>query len=271
MDWTSRPGTGAGLPTGSPEDRALARARGLVRDSAHIIAFTGAGISAESGIPTYRDADESLWAKYDPEKVVQIDAFLVDPAPFWHFFLDVRYRAVTDARPNAGHTALAAMEAAGRLKAVITQNIDGLHQAAGSRRVIELHGNTRSIGCLACHASYPMEEVYLILQKELPPPCPRCGGLLKPEVVFYGEQLPELALAEAAAEIMACDLLIAIGSSLRVYPAAALPEQAKAGGARLIIVNKTTTPYDHLADGLLRAPAGVVLPALAAAALGRSD
>jgi NAD-dependent deacetylase len=262
MDWISRPGAGAGPPT----DPALTRACDLVRECAHIVAFTGAGISAESGIPTYRDADESLWAKYDPEKVVQIDAFLVDPAPFWHFFLDVRYRAVTAARPNAGHVALAEMEGVGRLKAVITQNIDGLHQAAGSRRVIELHGNTRTIGCLACHARYGMEEVYLILQKQLPPLCPQCGGQLKPEVVFYGERLPELALAEAAAEVMACDLLIAIGSSLRVYPAAALPEQAKAGGARLIIVNKTTTPYDHLADGLLRAPAGVVLPVLAEAA-----
>jgi NAD-dependent deacetylase len=266
MDWTSRTGAGAGPPT----DRALARACELVRESAHIVAFTGAGISAESGIPTYRDADESLWAKYDPEKVVQIDYFLVDPAPFWHFFLDVRYRAVTDARPNPGHTALAEMEAAGRLKAVITQNIDGLHQAAGSRRVIELHGNTRSIACLRCHARYSMEEVYQQLQKELPPPCRQCGGMLKPEVVFYGEALPELALADAAAEIMDCDLLIAIGSSLRVYPAAALPEQAKAAGARLIIVNKTSTPYDHLADGLLRGSSGEVLPAIAAAALGRT-
>lgn len=263
--------TGQAAGGGPPADPALRRACELVRSSAHIVAFTGAGISAESGIPTYRDADEGLWVKYDPEKVVQIDAFLSDPAPFWHFFLDVRYRAVTDARPNPGHAALARMEAAGRLKAVITQNIDGLHQAAGSRRVIELHGNTRSIACLRCHARFTMEEVYQQLQEEVPPPCRRCGGLLKPEVVFYGEPLPELALAEAAAEIMTCDLLIAIGSSLRVYPAAALPEQAKANGARLIIVNKTSTAYDHLADGLLRAPAGTALPLLADAALGGSD
>ncbi len=267
MDGSTDHAAGAGPPA----DPALRRACGLVRDSAHIVAFTGAGISAESGIPTYRDADESLWVKYDPEKVVQIDAFLSDPAPFWHFFLDVRYRAVTEARPNPGHVALAHMEAAGRLKAVITQNIDGLHQAAGSRRVIELHGNTHSIACLRCHARFTIEEIYQQLQKELPPPCRRCGGMLKPEVVFYGEQLPELALAEAAAEIMSCDLLIAVGSSLRVYPAAALPEQAKANGARLIIVNKTPTPYDHLADGLLRASAGEALPLLAGAALGGSD
>ncbi len=263
---TERPAGG-----GPPVDPALRRACELVRDSAYIVAFSGAGISAESGIPTYRDADESLWVKYDPEKVVQIDAFLSDPAPFWHFFLDVRYRAITEASPNPGHAALARMEAGGRLKAVITQNIDGLHQAAGSRRVIELHGNTRSIACLRCHTRYGIEEVYQQLQQELPPPCRRCGGALKPEVVFYGEALPELALAEAAAEIMTCDLLIAIGSSLRVYPAAALPEQAKANGARLIIVNKTPTPYDHLADGLLRAPAGEALPVLAGAALGGSD
>ncbi len=248
-------------------DAQVARARELVRGAARIVAFTGAGISAESGIPTYRDAEESMWRKYDPEQVVQIDAFLADPEPFWHFFIDVRYRAMEEAQPNPGHDALARMEAAGRLEAVITQNIDGLHQMAGSRRVIELHGNTRSIGCLACGATHSMADVYRILQERIPPPCPACGGMLKPRVVFYGEALPEAALAEAAEMVMACDLLIAVGSSLRVYPAAALPEQAKLRGAGLIIVNQTTTPYDDLADSLLRQASGSVLPGLAQAAL----
>jgi NAD-dependent deacetylase len=247
-------------------DAGLERARELVARAEQVVVFTGAGISAESGIPTYRDAEESLWTKYDAQKVVQIDSFMRDSTDYWHFFLDVRYRVISDAKPNPGHLALAAMERAGKLAAVITQNIDGLHQAAGSERVIELHGNTRRIDCLSCGARYTLDEVYGMLAKTLPPPCKSCGGMLKPDVVFFGEALPEQALREASELARSCDVLIAIGSSLRVYPAAGLPEWAKANGAGLIIVNKTPTPFDQLADALLRGAAGELLPILARAA-----
>lgn len=245
-------------------ETSLERACELVHRAQRIVAFTGAGISAESGIPTYRDAEESLWKQYDPDKVVNIHYFQRDPKPYWHFFREQRYIVMSRARPNAGHIALAEMEQTGRLRAVITQNIDGLHQAAGSQKVIELHGNTRTIGCLRCEADHTMEEVYAQLETTFPPVCRECGGGLKPRVVFFGESLPRKALLAAAEEARATDLLIAIGSSLQVYPAAAVPSEARRAGAKLLIVNKTPTPFDDMADGVLRAAAGRVLPKLAA-------
>jgi len=245
------------------EDDALARTRARVAGASKIVAFTGAGISAESGIPTYRDCDDSLWRRYDPDLFANIDVFMRDSTYYWNFFKDVRYQVISSARPNPGHEALAEMERAGKLSAVITQNIDGLHRAAGSRRVIELHGNTRRISCLACSRTYSMEEVREQLETELPPPCRICGGKLKPDVVFFGEQLPQAALSEAARVLAECDLLLAIGSSLQIYPAAGMPQQAKLGGAGLVIINKTPTPYDDFADELLPHAAGEVLPLLA--------
>lgn len=251
---------------GREEQRALQRAQDLVASARQRVAFTGAGISAESGIPTYRDCDDGLWSRYDPDTFAHIEVFLRDSSLYWRFFQDVRYQAISGARPNAAHRALAALQRAGHLAAVITQNIDGLHQAAGSRDVIELHGNTREIGCLDCGCTYSMEEVFEQLRRELPPPCRACGGRLKPRVVFFGEALPQEALARAAAAVQGCDLLIAIGSSLRVYPAALLPGEARRHGGRLIIVNKTPTPSDSEADVVLRGPAGETLPILARAA-----
>ncbi len=243
----------------------LQKAVDLVRGATRIAAFTGAGISAESGIPTYRDSDDSLWSEYDPDKFANIDYFMRDSSLYWRFFRDVRYQAIRHAPANPGHKALAQMERTGRLIGIITQNIDGLHQEGGSNRVIELHGNTRNIDCLNCGARYSMDEIRAQIDKELPPPCRACGGMLKPKVVFFGESLPEQALVEAAQITGTCDLLLAIGSSLVVYPAAAFPERAKMNGAKLIIINKTPTPYDSLAEVVLRESSGEVLPALAAA------
>ncbi|MBD3236436.1 MAG: NAD-dependent protein deacylase [Candidatus Eisenbacteria bacterium] len=244
----------------------LARAEEIVARARQIVAFTGAGISSESGIPTYRDTNDAIWEKYDSETIAEISHFRRDPRNFWRFFQEARYVAMSQAEPNPGHRALAAMERAGRLHSVITQNIDGLHQQAGSQRVIELHGNTRRILCLECGERHAFEEVYEILQLRNPPPCRACGGMLKPDVVFFGEPLPAAALMEAGQAIADCDLLIAIGSSLVVYPAAALPEQAKRQGADLMLVNLTPTAYDSIADVVLPASAGEVLPALARAA-----
>jgi len=241
----------------------IERVARLVGEARHIVAFTGAGISAESGIPTYRDAG-GLWYKYDPNKYANIDYFLQDPSYYWQFFREVRYPLLfEEAKPNPGHLALAELEAHGPLRCVITQNIDGLHQEAGSQRVIELHGNTRIIRCLDCSKEYGAQRVYQLTETHMPPPCPDCGGLLKPAVVFFGEQLPEEAVRQAYDEAESCDLFLVVGSSLVVYPAAHIPVRAKECGARLVIVNKEPTVMDDMADAIVHEEAGTALPHIA--------
>lgn len=231
----------------------------LVAAARRIVAFTGAGISAESGIPTYR-GEGGLWSEYDPAKYASIDHFRRDPSYYWSFFRDLRYRIVAEARPNAGHVALAELERRGRLDVVVTQNIDGLHQVAGSGRVIELHGNTRVIGCLACGAEFDFAEIHARVATELPPTCATCGGALKPRVVFFGEPLPAAAMHEGMAAAAACDLLLVVGSTLQVHPAAALPLVAREAGARVVIVNVGPTAMDEIADVFLDGKAGEILP-----------
>ncbi|MEF8824307.1 MAG: NAD-dependent deacylase [Desulfohalobiaceae bacterium] len=221
--------------------------RAMLESSSHLLAFTGAGISAESGIPIYRGAD-GLWNKYDPNKVADADYFFHNPAYYWQFVRDVRYPALRDAAPNQGHRALAELERMGLLKALVTQNVDGLHQDAGSENVLELHGNTRRIRCLDCGGGYVLEALEDRMRGEMPPSCPDCGGLLKPDVVLFGESLPEGALQEAVRQSRSCDCFLAIGSSLVVQPAASLPMMAKQAGAGLVIVNKEETPLDAMAD-----------------------
>ncbi|BBO91398.1 NAD-dependent protein deacetylase [Desulfosarcina ovata] len=232
--------------------------RQLVAAASHMVAFTGAGISAESGIPTYR-GDDGLWNKYDPAKFANIDNFYKDPGYYWNFFREVRYPAISKAQPNDAHTALAELEAKGILKAVITQNIDGLQQAAGSKNVLELHGNTRRIICLQCSRQRAMDDVYQQLDTELPPTCPSCGGTLKPDVVFFGESLPADVLEGAVAAAQACDLFLVVGSSLVVQPAAGLPALARRNGARLVIINRDPTPLDQMADLVFNQRASDVL------------
>ncbi len=223
-----------------------------------VVAFTGAGISAESGIPTYR-GEGGVWHDYDPAKYAHVRIFEEDPTYYWSFFRDVRYPVVKDAEPNRAHRILAGLETQGALTAVITQNIDGLHQAAGSSRVLELHGNTRRISCRQCKAGYTMDEVFEQLETRLPPVCASCGGALKPEVVFFGESLPGEVLHAALEESRACDLFLAIGSSLVVQPAASLPVMARESGARVAIINKDPTPLDTLADAVFHDSASEVL------------
>ncbi|RJP74192.1 MAG: NAD-dependent deacylase [Candidatus Zixiibacteriota bacterium] len=226
-----------------------------------VVAFTGAGVSAESGIPTYRGTG-GFWTQYDPDKYAAIDYFLTDPSYYWSFFRDVRRDLLHKARPNPAHTALAEMERRGLLEAVITQNIDGLHQAAGSRRVIELHGSNRRFSCLDCGREYALAEAEAALEKELPPRCGECGGVLRPGIVFFGEMLPARAVDEAHDLARRARLLLVIGSSLVVYPAAQIPLIAKTSGARLALVNDEPTPADDLADWIVRGKAGEVMPEL---------
>ncbi len=223
-----------------------------------IAAFSGAGISSESGIPTYRGAG-GLWTKYDPNLYAYIDHFNRDPSYYWNFFKDVRFPILKKAKPNRAHLALAELESMGKLKRVITQNIDGLHQEAGSSRVIELHGNTRVMVCTDCLHEYSIDEAYAFLEKEIPPLCTDCRGILRPDVIFFGETLKPQVLDDAYREAGSCDFLIVVGSSLVVTPAADIPVTAKRGGAKLAILNIDPTPLDDIADYVISEPAGDIL------------
>lgn len=239
------------------------RAAALLSSARAGIALTGAGISAESGIPTFR-GEGGLWTQYDPVKVATIDNFLQDPSAYWKVAKE-RGPAVLSARPNPAHRALAAFERAGRLVAVVTQNTDGLHQDAGTHRVIELHGSGRTVQCLDCGSRESRAEVQARLQSEMPPRCPLCGGgFLKPTVVLFGEAMPTPAVEEAFALARAADVMLVVGSSLVVYPAAHIPSAAVESGAALIVVNAEPTPLDRLAEVVIRGRAGEVLPELAA-------
>jgi len=230
-----------------------------IRSSKLLVAFTGAGCSAESGIPTYR-GENGLWNKYDPNIYANINYFNQDPSYYWNFFREVRYPMLKKVKPNMGHFALAEIEALGNLKTVITQNIDGLHQEAGSSSVIELHGTTRTIFCMNCSKEYSMNDVFLMLETEIPPLCSECNGKLRPAVVFFGESLNPQILHMAFEEAGSCDFLLVVGSSLVVYPAADIPLRAKKRGATLAVINRESTPLDYLADYVINDDSGKVLP-----------
>ena len=230
-----------------------------IKDSKHVVAFTGSGISAECGIPTYRGTD-GLWKKYDPNRYANINYFLRDPSYYWNFFREVRYPMLKKARPGQGHLALAEMEDLGNLETVITQNIDGLHQEAGSSSVVELHGTTRIMSCMGCSRKYTMEEAFDRLKDSCPPLCTECQEKLRPDVIFFGEALNPQTLASAFKKAEQCDFLLVVGSSLVVYPAAAIPQKARQNGAFLAIINKEETALDHEADAVVHGEAGSVLP-----------
>ena len=230
-----------------------------IKASRHVIAFTGAGISAESGISTYR-GQGGIWSKYDPNIYANIDYFMSDPSYYWNFFRDVRYPMIKKAQPNPGHRALAELEKMGKLRLVITQNIDELHQQAGSTTVVELHGTTRRYFCLKCSERYDFDTAYAMTEKEIPPPCSKCKGMIRPDVIMFGESLKTDVLRTAFEEADQSDFVFAIGSSLVVYPAADIPARAKRRGAKLAILNKDDTPLDNLADYVIQEPSGQVLP-----------
>jgi NAD-dependent deacetylase len=237
-------------------DTALEQVAALLRPARSAMAFTGAGISVESGIPHFR-GEGGLWTKFDPYKVAHIDTFRKDPAQYWTYSLEHR-RA--DAEPNPAHRALVDLERAGHLRAVITQNTDGLHQKAGSGQVIELHGSSKGVVCLDCEARFTRADIDRLNREHCPPSCPSCGGqFLKPTVVLFGEALPEAALGEAQVLAMAADVVLIVGSSLQVYPAAGIPRLARQHGAQLCIINAEPTPFD-VATVVIHGKAGEVLP-----------
>jgi len=238
-------------------DTALDQAATLLRPARAAIAFTGAGISVESGIPHFR-GEGGLWTKFDPYKVAHIDTFRKDPAQYWTYSLEHRRM---DAEPNPAHRALVDLERRGHLRAVVTQNTDGLHQRAGSSDVIELHGSSHAVICLDCDARFPRAEIDQLNREHCPPSCLSCGGrFLKPTVVLFGEALPQSALRQAQQLAMAADVVLIVGSSLQVYPAAGIPRLALQHGAELCIVNAEPTPYDEVAAAVIQGKAGEVLP-----------
>jgi NAD-dependent deacetylase len=249
----------------------LERAAALVRAARRGLAFTGAGVSAESGIRTFRGQD-GLWKRHDPIKTASLQHFLRDPSVYWTVSRE-GWPAFERARPNPGHHALAALEATGHLAGVVTQNTDGLHRAAGTEHLVELHGSGRVVRCHDCGAIEPRAEVQARLGVEMPPICRVCGGRhLKPTVVFFGEGLPPSAIEEAFELARACDMILVVGSSLQVYPAAEVPRVAVERGAPLVVVNDEPTPMDIEATVVLQGRSGEILPALQALALvGTTD
>ena len=241
-------------------DMSVARLAELIQERQPCVVLTGAGISTESGIPDFRSA-EGIWAQYDPAEVAHIDALRRDPSRVWEFYAR-RLEALSHAEPNDGHRALAELEERGLVRAVVTQNIDGLHQRAGSREVVEVHGSVREAECIHCGVRVPMEDAVASLPL---PPCPECGEILKPGVVMFGELLPAQAIERAQALAAEAGLLLVVGSSLEVHPVAALPGATLASGGALAIVNRGGTPWDAEAEVVLDAGAGQTLRGLAAA------
>jgi NAD-dependent deacetylase len=239
--------------------------RAWIDEAERVVVLTGAGISTDSGIPDFRGPD-GIWTKNpDAEKTATLSYYLSDPevrrqawrnrleSPAWH------------AEPNAGHRALVTLERRGKLHTLVTQNVDGLHHKAGSdpTRVVEIHGNMREVVCLSCGDRRPMEHALeRVRAGEDDPACLRCGGILKSATISFGQNLEPDDVARAEQAASSCDLFLAVGTSLTVYPAAGLVPLAKRNGARVVIVNAQPTPYDDIADAVLRGPISTILPAI---------
>jgi NAD-dependent deacetylase len=219
----------------------------LIRESACTVALTGAGISVPSGIPDFRTPGKGLWTKVDPMKVAHIDAFHRDTAAFWDYYRP-RFQMLGDKRPNPAHDALAELERRGLLAGVVTQNIDRLHAAAGSEVVVEVHGSIATSSCTTCGSIYELAAVDSLFDEEGIATCSCCMGKVKPDVVLFGELLPERAIVQAQELCARAELLLCVGSSLEVYPVAGLPELTLDAGGRVAVITQSSTPYDSRAD-----------------------
>jgi NAD-dependent deacetylase len=234
----------------------IKRAAKDIVDSHKTIALTGAGVSVESGIPDFRSA-EGLWSKYDPEEYAHINSFRSNPEKIWQMIKEMM-ELVLGAEPNPAHSALAELEQMGLLSSVITQNVDGLHQRGGSKEVIEFHGSNQWLVCLQC--AYRQEAASLSFEA-IPPRCPQCSSILKPDVVFFGEPIPWEAQTRAFEEAGTCELVLAIGTSAVVYPAAGIPTTAKQSGAKIVEINMEPTPLTgFVSDYIIQGSAGTILP-----------
>ena len=238
------------------KDALIKRSAKDILNSQKTIALTGAGISVESGIPDFRSAG-GLWSKYDPEEYAHISAFQSNPAKVWQMIKEMM-ELVLGAEPNPAHIALAELEQMGLLSSVITQNVDGLHQRGGSKEVIEFHGSNQWLVCLQC--GYRQEAASFSFEV-IPPPCPQCNAILKPDVVFFGEPIPWEAQTRSFEEARTCDLVLVVGTSAVVYPAAGIPTSAKQSGATVVEINIEPTPLTgYISDYLIQGAAGAILP-----------
>ncbi len=219
----------------------------LIAGSDSVVVLTGAGISVPSGIPDFRTPGTGIWEKVNPMEVAHIDSFQRDPALFWSFYRE-RLQALSDIQPNRAHEVLVEMERDGQIRAVVTQNIDTLHERAGQQEVIEVHGSIRTSSCSACGAKVLLEDLDERFDAEGIAACPLCQSALRPDVVLFGEMLPPDEMLHATQLAAAADLLVCIGSSLEVYPVAGLPEVTAAAGGKVAIVTQGPTPYDDMAE-----------------------
>jgi NAD-dependent deacetylase len=236
----------------------------LVRESSSTVVLSGAGISVPSGIPDFRSPETGLWADVDPMEVAHIDVFERDPARFWAYYRP-RFQSLGDKRPNAAHEAVAELERRGLIEGVITQNIDRLHRAAGSRNVVEVHGSIETSSCTRCATSFELDEVDALFDVVGVAVCRSCGGPVKPDVILFGELLSEGAMTRARDLAERAELMICVGSSLVVHPVAGLPGLTLERGGALAIVTKGETPYDELARVKLEGEVDEELVALVAA------
>ncbi|MFI1194957.1 SIR2 family NAD-dependent protein deacylase [Micromonospora sp. NPDC020750] len=247
------------------------QAAALLGRAHRVVVFTGAGISAESGVPTFRDALTGFWERFDAQELATAEAFRDDPALVWGWY-EWRRASVRAARPNAGHLAVAAIGARVPDTVLITQNVDDLHERAGSAAPLHLHGSLFAPRCSACARPAPLPDAASVEPahgRRVPPPgCPRCGAPVRPGVVWFGEALPAAALAAAVDAAASCDLLVTVGTSGLVHPAAEIPQVAASLGTPVIQVNPHRTPLDPVCAVNLRGPAALVLPALVEAAWG---
>ncbi|KPK65679.1 MAG: hypothetical protein AMS21_04090 [Gemmatimonas sp. SG8_38_2] len=239
----------------------LERAIGALHEAKSVVAATGAGMSKESGIPTFRDALDGLWARYNPEELATREGFRSDPWRVWGWY-NYRRRLIAATSPHAGHDALAQLEELVPDITVVTQNIDGMHRRAGSKRVLELHGNIHRFKCF--DQDHPVDDMEIPLVEQdgslEPPRCTRCGSYVRPDVVWFGEMLPQGVFEEAESLARTCDVMLVVGTSGLVYPAAALPFTASGGGATVIEVNTEPSEITRTADVFIQGPAGRVLP-----------
>ncbi|MFC1935758.1 NAD-dependent deacetylase [Chloroflexota bacterium] len=251
--------------------QALEQASQIAARSHYVVALVGAGMSAESSIPTYRGPG-GLWTRIGEPDPRSFQTFVADPKGWWERMLDrennpespdrAQFReAIEKAQPNPGHYALVEMERMGILKCVITQNVDNLHRAAGSRKVAEIHGNRTLLRCMECHLRIPREEFEIV---EVPPRCSRCGGIIKGDGVMFGEPIPPDVLDTCFQQTNLCDCMLVLGTSGTVYPAAGFPLQARQRGAWLIEVNTDPTPLSHVVDVTIRGHSGRLMPLLVA-------
>jgi len=242
----------------------------LIRQSRETVVLTGAGISADSGVPTFREALSGLWKRFDPEQLATLEAFERDPALVWGWY-EWRRASVSMAKPNEAHSALARLEASRPRTVVVTQNVDDLHERAGSKRVVHLHGSLFTPRCAHCGNRFQFDATVPVEPRDgrriEPPRCALCGGRVRPGVVWFGEPLPSALWQEAQAAAATCDLLVVVGTSGLVQPAASLPTIARRAGALVLVVDPHPTAIDGISTRCLRGRAADLLPALVEAAL----